>query len=365
MAWPVSDTVKDAFLGSHEMQLMVQVIRGTQDLGFIGVIDANVSATYGTQGGREASLVVARHVIDDGLLDPNSDQVVIRTGIPGVADVPLFTGRVDELSERSTGEVEVQLLSRGAELIRAQFEVPWAAGPAGTYTTAEMTKIIQSIDPTWGVDITDANNDTIPSGLVWEEDPGQALDQLAQGASLIWQPDRVGSFRIYVNPWTVGAVLGSQSVVTLTDGQDGVLVTVEKNSSRIGVYNSVTVVTERVDNTPPIRVTARDGDPASPTYWGGLFGKQNLVVKNQTPTSDIASEDLARRILRQSLALQRSFSVSVPDMPLLDPGDVFTLWYMGTVYTLVAESIDYSTRADQATVISGRELRIDVEILMA
>lgn len=364
MAFPVTDVQKAAFLGSHEMQLQVQVLRGSQDLGFINVIDAQVSATYGTQGGRDASLVVDRNVLDLGLLNPLSDQVVIRTGIPGVVDVPLFTGRVDEVSRRSTGEVDIQLLSRGGEAIRAQFEVPWAAGMAGTLARLEMTRVLQSIEPSWGVDSSRANDNAIPANLVWETDPGQALDQMAQGASLIWQPDRVGSFVIYSNPWTVGTSLSANPVVTLVDGEDGVLVTVEANESRIGVYNSVTVVTERVNNTEPIRVTARDSTPGSPTFWGGLFGKQNLVLKNQTPDTDVEASELAVRVLRQSLALQRSFTVSVPDMPLLDPGDVFTLWYDNVVYSLVAESLSYSTRAERATVISGRELMLHIEVDM-
>lgn len=362
MAFPVTDAQKAAFLGSHEMDLKVLVLRGSENLGEIKVVDANVSATYGTQGGRDASLVVDRLIIDAGLLNPLSDQVVIRTGIPGVVEVPLFTGRVDETSALSTGEVRVQLLSRGGEAIRAAFEVPWAAGPAGTLASAEIVRILQNIDFSWGVDTSDAGPAVIPGGLVWEQDPGQALDQLAQGSSQIWQPDRTGGFRVYVNPWTIGSPLGSSPVVTLVDGQDGCLVSVERNESRIGVYNSVTVVTERVNNTAPIRVTARDMTVGSPTQWGGLFGKQNLVIKNQTPDVSVDSAALAQRILLQSLSLQRSFRISVPDMPLLDPGDVFTLWYENIVYSLVAESIDYSCRADRTTLIQGRELMLDTTV---
>lgn len=356
MAFPLTTTQKAAFLRSHEMSFTATVIRGSQNLGTIPVFDASVSATYGTQGGRDARLRVSRHVTDAGLLDPNSDQVIINTGIPNLIDIPIFTGRVDQLSESSNGDVDVQLLSRGAEAIRAEFEVPWAANITGNQARFEMARIIQSIDPSWGVDYTNANMNTIPDGLVWETDPGQALDQLGQGASLIWQPDRVGSFVIYTNPYSIGSTLGSNPVVTLVDGEDGVLVQVEVNKSRIGVFNSVTVVTERVNNTPPIRVTAKDENPGSPTFWGGLFGKQNLVVKNQTPTSLSEATDLAVRLLRQSLALQRSFTISVPDLPFLDPGDVFTLWYRDVVYAVVAESIEYSTSANDPTVISGREL---------
>lgn len=362
MSFPVTAAQQAAFLGSHEMELIVTVTRGSANLGQIEVVDAGVSATYGTQGGRDAWLVVDWSVIDAGLLDPLSDAVRISTGIPGVVQVPLFTGRVDEVSLNSDGSARVQLLSVGAEAIRAQFEQPWVAGVAGTLARAEITRILQTINATWGVDVSRANANVIPGNLVWEIDPGQALDQLAQGASLIWQPDRVGSFTVYSNPWYVGPTL--PAVLTLTDGEDGVLVEVEKNTSRIGVYNSVTVVTERVNNTPPIRVTVRDTNPLSPTYWGGLFGKQNLVVKNQTPEVTGDSLQLALRILRQSLALQRTFSITVPDMPLLDPGDPFTLWYEGEVFLLVAETIDYSTKATDLTAISARELgtQIGVEV---
>lgn len=362
MAFPVSEAQKAAFLGSHEMNLRVSVLRGTQSLGDIDVLAASVSATYGTQGGRDASIIVDANVLRGGLLNPVSDQVVIRTGIPGVVEVPLFTGRVDDRERDSSGEVDVRLLSRGGELIRAQFEQPWTAGPAGTTAWFEMKKIIQSIDSTWGVEVADVNMDPIPSGLVWEQFPGEALDQLAQGASLIWQPDRTGGFRIFTNPWTIGSSLGGNPVVTLRDGEDGVLVQVEYNESRIGVYNSVTVVTERLNNTVPIRVTARDLTPNSPTLWGGLFGKQNLVVKNQTPVTQAESAALAGRILRQSLALQRSFTITLPDMPLLDPGDVFTLWYDNVVYSLVAESVAYSCQANTLTRISGRELMLQTDI---
>jgi hypothetical protein len=362
MSFPVSTAVRDAFLGSHEMDLRVTVIRGSENLGDIKVIEADVSASYGTQGGRDASITVDKNLISGGFLSPLTDQVIIRTGIPGIVEVPLFTGRVDEHSALSTGQVRIQLLSRGGEAIRAAFEQPWAAGPAGTLASAEMVRILQNIDPTWGVDVSDANTSVIPAGLVWEQDPGQALDQLAQGASLIWQPDRSGGFVIYTNPWTLGSLIGGNPVVTLVDGEDGCLVSVEANTSRIGVFNSVTVVTERVNNTPPVRVTAKDVSPTSPTRWGGLFGKQNLVVKNQTPEVFADSAALAQRILRQSLALQRSFAITVPDMPLLDPGDVFTLWYENVVYSLVAESIDYSCQADQPTRISARELMTETVI---
>lgn len=356
MAFPVTDAQKAALLGSHEMSARVVAFRGTQALGEIPASDVAISATLRTQGGRDGAMRVPQTVITSGFLNPLSDQVIVYVGIKDWFEVPIFTGRVDTLNEYSDGDVQVTLLSRGAEAIRAQFEVPWAA-QNGTQARVEIARILYDVDPTWGVDFMDADPAVIAPNLVWEFDRGQALDQIALGCSLIWQPNRTGGFRVFTNPYSIGPSLGSSPVVTIRDGVRGTTVTVNNASSRDVLYNSVTVVTERVDNTEPVRVTIKDVDPSSPTFWGGVFGKQNLVVKNQVPLDITQSQSLAARILRQSLALIRTFEITCPNMPILDPGDVFTLWYQNVVYSLVVESISYSYDAQQPTSISARELR--------
>jgi hypothetical protein len=355
MAFPVSDAQREAFLHSHEMSTRVALFRGAVSLGDIPIIDGEVSATYGTQGGRSASISVDRSLTDQGLLNPLSDQVIIYTGIKGVVEVPIFTGRVDDNEEDDDGFVRVPLESRGEEAVRADFLVPWPTIP-GAQAKVEISRILRDVDPTWSVDIADARPSVIPNNIVFETERGQACDQLAQGANLIWQPDRTGGFTVFDNPYSVGPILGVGVSLFLTDGENGCVTQVRKTTGRRGIYNAVTVVTERVNNTEPIRVTAMDTDMSSDTYWGGLFGKQNLVVKNQTPLDVAGSQLLALRILRQSLAQQRSFQISLPHMPLLDPGDIFALWYRDVVYTLVCESVSYPVSAGMLTSISAREL---------
>lgn len=363
MSYTVSAAQKAALLGSHEMSTRVVCLRGSQNMGEIPVRDVSVTATYATRGGRDGYLYVSRDVIDAGLLNPLSDQVIIYTGIKGVVEVPIFTGRVDSYNIDESGGAEVLLASRGVDAIRAEFEVPWPV-QVPLLSTSEIIRILQDVDPTWSVDTSRATPRTIPANLVFEYDRGQALDQIASGASTIWQPDRTGGFTVYDNPYSIGPALASTSVVTLTDGQDGCLVSVFEAKSREGIYNSITLVVERVNNTEPIRVTVRDTLATSPTYWGGLFGKANLVVKNQNPTNITDATQLALRILRQSLALQRSWRIEVPHMPLLDPGDVFVLWYRDEVTAQVVESVQYSGMAGQPTVISSRELTLaDVSIM--
>lgn len=357
MAFQTTQEIKNAFMASHPMEATVTVLRGDVSLGEIPFVNCRVSATYGTRGGRDGELLVDRNVIDAGYLNPLTDQVLIRTGIPNVIEVPIFTGRPDTQNASSEGLVSVPLLSRGGEVVRAAFETPWAVSTP-YLSTNEIIKIVQNVDPTWAVDVSAATPKTIPTNLVFEEDRGQALDQIAQGASQVWQPDRTGGFVVYDNPYSIGPSLASASVITLRDGEDGCLVTVDAAKSREGIYNSVTVVVERLNNTEPIRITARDTLVGSPTMWGGLFGKQNLVVKNQTPISEAEASQLALRILRQSLALQRSWRITIPHMPLLDPGDVFVLWYRDEVTAQVVEGVEYSCRADDSTVITSRELTL-------
>jgi hypothetical protein len=360
--FPFTPTQLTALQGSHQMDLKVSVLRGSTLIAAnIEIESGHVDATYSTQGGRDAGIVVSQNVIDQGLLNPMSDQVYIRTGIPGFLEVPIFTGRVDAHNRDGSGLVDVPLISRGEEAIRAGLETPWAAID-GSQARDEIKRILQNVDVNWAVDISRAQQTIIPRGLVWEDDRGQALDQLARGASLIWQPDRTGGFTVYTNPYLIGTV-PSVSIM-FRDGTGGTTVEVTDAISRDGIYNSVTVVAEKYGNQAPIRVTVRDNGVNSPTRWGGLFGKQNLIIKSQIPIDVNGARELAIRILNQSLALQRSWTITTPHMPLLDPGDVFGLWYDNEVTTQVAESIEYTINAQDPTVITSRELRtIAVEIL--
>lgn len=363
MVFPASAAQTAVLQSSHALQMQVTVIRGGLVVADNLPIESGaVSATYATQGGRDAGITVTRDIIDAGLLNPLSDQVYIRSVVPGVISVPIFTGRVDVHNSSADGLVEVPLISRGVEAIRAAFEQPWAAID-NNQARNEIRRILYGINNTWSVDISRAMENTIGRGLVWEDDPGQALDDLARGANLIWQPDRTGGFEVFTNPYLQGSA-GAVAVATFRDGVGGTTVDVQDAKSREGIFNSITVVAEKYGNQAPIRVTVRDVNPASPTFWGGVFGKQNLIVKSQLPIDVGAATQLAIRILNQSLALARTWTITTPNYPLLDPGDIIALWYRGEVTAQVVEAIDYTVNAADPTVITTRELRtITAELL--
>ena len=351
MAYPLSDAEKAVLLGSHRMTTTAVALRGSELLGTLPVISGAVTATLGTRGSRDASFTTTRTAIDDISLNPLTDRVILSTGVPEAFDIILFTGRVDDILADSSGQVNIQLLSVGAEAIRDDFIVPWSA--TSLSVAAEIAAILQDVDPTWGVDISRASTIPVTGQQIWESSRGQALDQLASGANLIWLPNRFGSFDVFDNPYAIGPSLASESVIMFQDGQDGALVNVNETRTRVGVYNAITVVMERTDNTEPQRFTAVDNNPASLTFYGGVFGRQNKVIKN--PTSENPAM-LAGRLLRQSLALRRSWTIRVPHVPILDPGDIFVLWHDNEVTAQVVESTQYGLGAQDGSAFTSREL---------
>lgn len=355
MAWAIEDALRRALAAGHEMTTEVFVVRGDEATP-VTVRDSTVSATFGTRGGRTAELSVDTGYLDDGLFDPLQDHVLIRAGVRGVGTVPLFYGRVDETPDEDSGEEQVTLMSRADELLRAPFETPFPANAANP-TSLEMRRIIQSVEPSWAVDLRITADAPVPSGTVWEDDPGQALDDLAAAINAVWMPDRVGGFSVFTNPYSLAAP--PTPVLTLTDGDDGVLVKVRHTRSRAAVRNSVTVVVERTDGFAPIRVTARDTVATSMTRWGGPFGRQAEVLKIQTPLSRADATTVAQRRLAQSLALTRTWSITLPPGlgQILDPGDVIAVWYRDEVTTQVVESINYATHAQSTVVADTREFR--------
>jgi hypothetical protein len=355
MAWAITDDLRRALAAGHEMTTEVFVVRGDEATQ-VEVRDCTVQATFGTRGGRSADLDVDTGYLDDGLFDPLQDHVLIWAGVRGVGTVPLFFGRVDETPDEDTGEESVVLLSRAEELLRNPFEAPFPANAANP-TSLEMRRIIQTVEPSWAVALNVTADAPVPSGTVWEDDPGQALDDLAAAINAVWTPDRIGGFTIFTNPYSLTST--PASVLTLTDGEDGVLVGVRHVRSRSAVRNSVTVVVERTDGFAPIRVTARDTVSTSATRWGGPFGKQAEVLKIQTPLSRADAIGVAQRRLAQSLALTRNWTITLPPGlgQILDPGDVITVWYRDEVTSQVVESIRYATHAQSTVVAETREFR--------
>jgi hypothetical protein len=340
-------------MGSHEMDVRVDVyLGGTLIYGDLPIRGGTVDATLGTRAGRRASFGVDRRLLP--FVTPMGARVLIRTGIGNMEMVPIFEGRIDSVPDDHTGAVGVECVGRGQDVQDARFESPYAIA-AGVSLLGQLTNLLITGTYLGSVEVQGVVQDKLSSVLVYEEDRGAACDDIARALQVIWSEGRAGQFRIFPNPFA--ALVQPPAAALLRDGANGVLVSITRTTSRTLISNSVTVVVERTDGSAPVRATARDNTPSSPTYWSGPFGRQNSIVKTQAPLSQADAAQLAGRLLAQSLALQRSWTISVPHYPLLDPGDVIAVQWNNEVSAQVIESITYPLTADQPTLLSTREWR--------
>jgi hypothetical protein len=352
-----TDAQREALMKNHQMSVRVELITAGMSSGPVPFIDGTITATFTSQVTRTGNLRVPLSIVESGMLNPLTDQCVILTGIPGIIETPVFTGRVVSYSKTSDQVVTVQLADTSRDIVRARFEQPWRA-VTGATAGSEMVRIVADVSGEIAIDVS-RTPDIINPYVVWEEDRGKALDDLASAMSCIWQGDRYGGLVAYPNPYSTSDT--PPSAATLMTGPGGTITSITEVVSSENMANSVTVVVERTDNSPPIRVTARDTNPSSPTRWGGPFGKQNIIRKTHNPLTEAAAKFIAFRILNQSLALFRSWQITTPHFPLLDPGDVVTVHWNNSITAQVVESITYPLEAIDGTTLSTRELRQEGE----
>lgn len=357
--WNASAEAIHALSSNHEMQVKVNVFtRAGLRASDIPIEGGNITATLLSDVCRSGSLLVSPHLISAGLLDPRRDRVQIFTGPRGYPLIPIFTGRVVDRSEPSGGVVQVQVEDYGRDIVDARFEEPWQADIERSIPW-EMRRIIQDVDETFSVNLAGAIPGPTPN-VVWDENRAGALDELAAATNTIWQSDRSGGFDVFPNPYRLAVVTPPR--LTLTTGPGGTLTSYTENTTRDNVYNSMTVLVERADNEKPVRVTVRDNRPGSAFRWGGEYGKVNRVVRLQTPGGESAALAMAQRLLNQSLGLFRSWRLTTPHFPLLDPGDVIGAREGGETTIQVVETVSYPLAAIDATAIATRELRYNEEI---
>lgn len=246
----------------------------------------------------------------------------------------IITGRVGNVTRNADGSVTARVDDLAADVIGLPFEQP--RNSENVTVTRQIERLIQEVLPaaTFGpYDVTDA---TTPK-LTWDEDRGKALDDLAATLGARWYCLGDGSFVIREYPYD-----DATPVQTIADAADGgLMLQGAPTISRDDAANSVTVVVERFDGGTPFRVTMRDMDPTSPTFYGGPFGRVGRLVKVQTPLTVGQATQLARAQLNASTALSSTWSVQMRPDYTLEPGDTVRLTSRGFSQVQVIDQITY------------------------
>lgn len=319
-----------ALAGAHRVYARVDVHTGTGTLLYSGLpyINGAVAATLTSRVARRLSLTVDRswYPRDVGaLLGPFGNELRAYRGIEygnGLTVVfPVFRGRINS-AELSDGQVSISAIDRAGDISDADFEIPHiaVAGPL----VDEFKRLISEPIPDAEFSLPDAIGESLPT-LIWESDRARALDDVASAAGAFWYPLADGVFTLRKVPWAQAYA----PVFTLSDGEGGTVSNAEVGCTRDNVFNSVTVLAERTDGAAPVRYTARDDNPSSPTYWLGPYGLKSRQVSIQSARGPGAAQIAAETLLRRARALTETWRVEcVPDASI-ELGDTATVACLG------------------------------------
>lgn len=260
---------------------------------------------------------------------------------------PIFTGRIFDVTRNEDGSVDFTCEDLASDVIGFRFEQPRVSQRPGILQ--EIRELILEALPqaTFG---TDTVLDGVTPRLTWDEDRGQALDDLSEALGGRWFALGNGDFVVRPFTYEPGTV-----VRQYFDGPGGLLSTARTARTRSGVANSVTVVSERADGTAPVRVPARDTATGSPTQFGGLFGRVSQVIKVQTPLTTAQAQVMARAQLRAARALGEQWEANLAYADhALEPGDTVQVRYRGVLATQIVDQIRYPLGVGEQMQISGR-----------
>lgn len=168
-----------------------------------------------------------------------------------------------------------------------------------------------------------------------------AIVDLATGAGGFPTFDANGDWLFTDQPNT-----GDEPVWDVDAGETGVLVSDEEALDRTGLYNGVLVTGQTSVEQPPLQALVVDDDPASPTRWGGPYGKVCRIEQSSSVSSVAQAEVAATALLNSRLGLSRSLTLTAAPNPALEPGDVVTVRFAdGRVETHIVDTIQLGLEA--------------------
>jgi len=308
----------------------------------------NVAAVIQSRVTRRLSLDLPGDFYPRTPTDPLSESsavLSVRAGIRygnGTEETfPLFKGRVQNVTRNEDMSCSVEADDLAADVVAYPFEQPWTIKNPGSVLT-EIRAIILEAVPQATFDLTLAPPDQpVPSELVFNEDRGKALDDLAAVLGARWYCLGSGEFTVRAYAYE-----GVAPLLDISDGPRGLLTAATQDRSRDGVANSVTVISERFDGSPPVRVTRRDTGSSSPTRFGGPFGRVARVASVQTPLTQAQATDYADALLRAGEALVSQWSGTMITDYALEPSDCVRLTYKGLTENQVFDTLTYPLVVD-------------------
>lgn len=327
------DRFLHAIANQAEVVVEAWLIDGGDEIPLPTVLDGSVTLAANATSRGQCDLQIG----DDGTLGwipvnagspfaPYDAEVKIRRGVRylngDVETYPLGIYRVDTVTVDDTGDqltMSVQGTDRSARVIDAKFEAPYQVAASTNYATA----ILECIQLVW----PDVPNNlptteyTTPDIFVAEEggDRWEFCQRMAEACGWWLYFDNDGV--LTADP--VSMFVTGSPVWEIAEGENGVLVAVNRSWTRLGSFNKAIVTGENLGDTDvPARGEAVDDNPLSPTYYNGPFGQvpdffHSGAIKSNEQAADVAAARLARQ-----LGTIENVSFGTVVNPLLQPNQV-------------------------------------------
>jgi hypothetical protein len=347
-------SVSDAFIAaareSHTIVTRVEVLAAgaiVLELDSVTAGEVTLDQTAATRGRCDLT------VIDDGTLGlvpttpddpltPYGNELRIWRGIdlpagPELISLGIF--RIEEVAIEDTAaglQLQISGQDRSARIIDARLEEPYQVAAGTNYETA-ISDVLISAWPDIEVDLTPTTR-TTPQLIANEGDDRWAFAQAlatAIGHVLYFDGNGVAVTRPVTN--------GGAPVLSIAEGDDGVLVTAQRRWHRQGTYNRVIATGENTGDAAPARGVATDSNPLSPTYYHGQYGRVPRFYSSPFITTDAQASDAAEAILSQELGTTQQVAFGAVTNPALEPSDIVTI-------TRERSGIDEEHVIDQLTI---------------
>lgn len=298
------------------------------------------------------------------LLAPYGNELFVERGVQysstDVEYCSLGYFRIETPDQKAPPDGPIRIVGkdRMAGIVDARLLTPIQFVAATTYGTV-VTQLVTEVYPSATIVWDDASN-TVAIGrdIIADEDRYGFLDDLVRSLGKIWYWNHRGELSITAIPPVTEPVWDVQA------GAGGVLISVSRQLTRVGVYNAVVATGEGADTTDPVRAVAIDNNPYSPTYFYGRFGPVPKFYSSPLLTFDAQADTAAAAELTRQLGLPYNVDFTAVPNPALEPYDPLRvrvssgsgaeIHVLETVtIPLTAEAAMTATTREQTTILIG------------
>lgn len=360
---PVSAAFIRAVSGSHRMVADARIVTpGLTGVNPAGTDIPILSGDVTLDGSADSRSVLTMTTEGRGmwptrasdLLTPYGAEVFVRRGIAfgnGTVEwVSLGYHRLDtpEQDDAPDGPIRLVARDRMAGIVDGDLTAP-VAFPASSSYGQVVEQLVTDVYPWAVIEWDDGDTQPIGRQVICEQDRYGFLDDLITSLGKTWHWDHRGILVIRSLPDPTAPV------ATVASGEGGVLVSLSRRLTRIGVHNGIVATGQGADTATPVRAVAVDLNPDSPTYWHGSFGKVPRFYSSPLITSPSQAQDAAAAMLRQALGLPYAVDFAAVPNPALEPGDVIRVRYPGRSELHVIDRLSISLTSQAGMTASTRE----------